>query len=313
MSGPSALDPAGGGGAATGAPPDPAAPPPAATSAPTPPDLSSGCAGTAVAPGNHDWTLASGGRSRVARVHVPPAYDGKKPVPVVLNFHGRLSSPAQEEAISEMTPKSDAAGFVVVYPTGVGQTWNAGYCCGEAQTQNVDDVGFTRALLDELGTKLCIDKRRIFATGLSNGGFMSHRLACELSDRIAAIGPVAGHANLATCAPARAVPVMHFHGTADNLVPYPGGFGMVSVEDSMKAWAKRNGCAATTKPTYTKGDARCVTYDGCPVGGDVTLCTIADGGHTWPGGAPVPYLGKTSQDLDATDAMWTFFEAHPLP
>lgn len=246
-------------------------------------------------------------------MHVPPTYDGKKAVPVVLNFHGRLSSAAQEEAISQMTPKSDAAGFVVVYPTGVGQTWNGGYCCGEAQTQNVDDVGFTRALIDELGAKLCIDKRRVFATGLSNGGFMSHRLACELSDRIAAIGPVAGHTLLATCAPSRPVPVIHFHGTADQLVPYPGGLGMGSVEDSLKAWALRNGCAKTPVQTYKKGDATCVTYGSCTAGADVTLCTIADGGHTWPGGTPVPYLGKTSQDLDATDAMWTFFEAHPLP
>lgn len=246
-------------------------------------------------------------------MHVPPRHDGKTPLPVVLNFHGRLSSPSQAEWISEMTPKADASGFVVVYPAGIGQTWNGGFCCGQAQSENVDDVGFTRALLDELGAKLCIDARRVFATGLSNGGFMSHRLACELADRIAAVGPVAGHLLLPSCKPSRPVPVIHFHGTSDTVVPYGGGLGMASVESSLAGWAERNGCTGSAKETFARGDAKCVTWDGCTAGADVTLCTIDGGGHTWPGGPALPGLGKTSKDLDATDAMWTFFATHAMP
>jgi polyhydroxybutyrate depolymerase len=286
----------------------------------TPPDApaagaaTNGCATTnGLGPGDYDLTITSGGRERTAHVHVPASYDPKKPTPVLLNFHGRLSNPSQQELVSKTTPKADAAGFVVVYPAGVGQTWNAGLCCGEAQSENVDDVGFTRALLDELGAKLCVDGKRVFATGLSNGGFMSNRLACELSDRIAAIGPVAGQLMMTTCTPKRAVPVMYFHGDADTIVAYDGKYGMPSAEESAKAWATRNACDATPKQTYAKGDTTCMTYSGCKDSADVTLCTISGGGHTWPGGTPIPGLGKTSTDIDATSEMWTFFAAHPMP
>lgn len=274
---------------------------------------SGGCAGAGVSPGNVDWTIASGGRQRTARVHVPPGYDGTTPTPVLINFHGRNSNASQEELISQTTPKADAARFVVVYPTGVGATWNAGLCCGQAQTEDVDDVAFTRALVDELEAKLCVDKKRVFATGLSNGAFMVNRLACELADRIAAIGPVAGQLLSTTCNTSRPVPVIHFHGTADAIVSYDGQLGMPGVESSLKAWASRNGCSTTPKQTYASGDATCVSYDGCKANADVTLCTIAGGGHTWPGGLAVPGLGKTSQDIDATDAMWDFFVKHPMP
>lgn len=286
----------------------------AAGGAPAPPaPEAAGCTSPGLAPGNHDVTVASGGRMRLARVHVPPSYDAAKPTPVLLNFHGRNSNAAQEELLSKTTAKADAAGFVVVYPTGIGATWNAGLCCGQAQIEGIDDVAFTRALLDELGAELCVDHKRVFATGLSNGGFMANRLACELADRIAAIGPVAGQLLSSPCTPARPVPVIHFHGNADAIVPYQGGFGMPSVESSVAAWAGRNGCSSTAKQTYAKGDATCVAYGDCDAGADVMRCTIAGGGHTWPGGVPVPALGKTSQDIDATDAMWEFFVAHPMP
>lgn len=277
------------------------------------PITSSGCGGSSAAAGNLDWTIKSDGRDRTVRVHVPPGYDSTKPTPVVLNFHGRNSTAQQEELISGMTPKADAKGYVVVYPTGVGQTWNAGLCCGQAQTDNIDDVGFTRALIDELEKKLCVDKRRVFATGLSNGGFMSNRLGCELADRIAAIGPVAGQLLSTPCTPSRPMPVMHFHGTADAIVSYQGSIGVPGVEGSLKDWAKRNGCNLTPTQTYTKGDTKCVTYGQCTAGADVTLCTVDGGGHTWPGGFAVPGLGKTTKDINATDAMWDFFVAHPMP
>jgi polyhydroxybutyrate depolymerase len=307
---PASNAPAAGGGAGT----SPAAPNEPGPSPSSPPSsASSGCGATGgLAAGNNDLTITSGGKQRTARVHVPQSYDAKKPTAVVINFHGRMSDPSQEETVSKMTPKADAAGFVVVYPTGVGQTWNAGLCCGEAQSQNIDDVGFTRDLLDELGKKLCVDTKRVFATGLSNGAYMANRLGCDLSDRIAAIGPVAGQLMMSTCATKRAVPVMYFHGDADPIVSYQNN-GWPGAQDSAKAWAERNGCALTTTQTYSKGDATCATYSSCKDNADVTLCTISGGGHTWPGGTPVPFLGKTSQDIDATSAMWDFFTKHPMP
>lgn len=290
---------------------------PSEPSEPTPPSTSppaTGCSlSNGLKAGNRDVVITSDGRQRTARVHVPASYDAAKPTPLLLNFHGRQSNGSQQELVSETTPKADAAGFIVVYPEGFGQTWNGGLCCGQAQTQNVDDVAYTRALLDDLATKLCVDPKRVFATGLSNGAYMAHRLACELSDRIAAIGPVAGQLLTKTCTPKRPVPVMHFHGDADAIVLYEGGGGVAGVEESTKAWATRNGCATTPKETYAKGDAKCLTYGSCKDGADVTLCTISGGGHTWPGGFPVPGLGKTSQDIDATNAMWDFFTAHPMP
>jgi polyhydroxybutyrate depolymerase len=303
-----------GGNEAAGAPASGDEATPSATPAGPGAAKASGCTATGGAkPGDFDLSVTVGGRDRVARVHVPPGYDATRPTAVLLNFHGRMSTPSQEELLSKTTIKSNAAGFVVVYPTGVGQTWNGGLCCGQAQSENVDDVAFTRALIDELGTKVCVDDKRVFATGISNGGFMVHRLACELADRIAAIGAVAGQLLMTTCKPSRPVPVIHFHGTADNVVAYGGQFGLPGAEASMQAWAKRNGCSAKPTQTYAKGDATCVTYGGCTSDADVRLCTIQGGGHTWPGGFPVAALGKTSQDIDATDAMWEFFTAHPMP
>jgi polyhydroxybutyrate depolymerase len=178
---------------------------------------------------------------------------------------------------------------------------------------NVDDVGFTRAILDTAESMLCIDTKRIFVTGMSNGGFMSHRLGCELADRIAAIAPVAGVLGVTPCTPSRPMPVMHFHGTADTLVPYNGDptNGFISVPDSFAGWAMRDQCQGTPVETFNKVDSSCSSYTNCAGGAEVTLCTVQNGGHTWPGGPTIPY-GYTTPYLNATDAMWTFFAAHPL-
>src|SRR5690606_3308049 len=144
---------------------------------------------------------------------------------LVLNFHGFTSADWQEALLTRMDREVDARGVIVAYPQGVATSWNAGACCGTAWADAVDDVGFVRALIEHLEAEYCIDARGVDATGMSNGGFLSHRLACELSDRIAAIAPVAGVLGVdpASCAPSRPVPVWQFHGTEDPLVPYEGG------------------------------------------------------------------------------------------
>ena len=275
----------------------------------------SGCTGKLAQPADATWTVLSSGMSRTANVHVPPNYDPTKPTPVVLNFHGFTSNAAQEALLSNMSAKADAEGFVVVYPEGLDSSWNAGACCGLSAQNGVADVQFVSDLIDSLEVQLCVDAKRVFATGMSNGAFLSHRLGCELSDRVAAIAPVAGVLGVPQCNPKRPVPVMHFHGTADPLVPYDGSatLGFPAVSDTFAGWASRDGCTGDPAKTYDNGDAHCATYASCNAGATVTLCTIDNGGHTWPGGLPVPSLGYTTTDISATDAMWTFFTEHPLP
>ncbi len=289
--------------------------PPGATTAPLPP--AAPCVGKAALAGDLDWTLKVGGKDRTVHVHVPSGYDPVKPVPVVLNFHGYTSNGVQQNLLAHMSEKADSAGFIAVHAEGVGisQSWNAGACCGEAASSAIDDVGFVGKIIDEVESKLCVDAHRVFATGMSNGAFLSHRLACELSTRIAAVAPVAGVLGIPTCNPTRPMSVFQFHGTLDPLVAYGGAptMGFPSVAQTMAGWAGRSGCSLTPRETSKKGEVTCVTYDGCKAGAEVNLCTVASGGHTWPGGTPVPSLGHTTTDIVATDAMWDFFVKHPLP
>jgi polyhydroxybutyrate depolymerase len=268
---------------------------------------SGGCGASAVQPpADEDRSLDHGGMTRQYHVHVPPGYDGS-PLPLVLDFHGLTSNAEQEADYSNLRDKADAAGFVVIHATGVGASWNAGDCCGTAASSGVDDVGFVEAMLDEVTARLCIDEKRIYSTGLSNGGHISHRLACELSHRIAAVAPVAGRLALADCQPSRPVPVMAFHGTDDAIVAY--GFGASSAE----RWGQLDGCSGDPVETFRNGDSHCATWQTCGGGAEVTMCTVDGGGHTWPGGDVPFWLGATTQDLVATDAMWEFFGRHALP
>lgn len=272
------------------------------------------------APGDYSDTLSFGGHDRTWDVHVPPGYDCHVPTPLVFNFHGTTKDIAYEKTLTKMIPKADAAGFIVVFPLGYGGSldrgWNAGgTCCGAPVSLGLDDVGLVKAILARLETQYNVDPRRVFSTGHSSGGFLSDRLACEAPDLFAAIAPVAAVNTAPTCTPARAVPVLHFHGTADQVVPYGGStiFGFPSVETTMSGWAARDGCGPTRSVVFQNGDSTCESYDACPPGVAVTLCTVTGGGHTWPGGTPDPLFGKTTTDLSATDMMWDFFAAHPLP
>ncbi len=165
------------------------------------------------------------------------------------------------------------------------------------------------AFIDALEADLCVDGDRVFATGLSNGGFMAHHLACRLSDRIAAIAAVAGPNGTSPCTPSRPVPVLHIHGTADQIVPYNGFAGFVSVPGTIDAWHERNGCSDDVEVS-TVGEVRCERALGCAEGADVELCTVDGGGHQWPGGMTIPGLGRNTNDLDATAAALDFFAAH---
>lgn len=294
---------------------------------------SSGCSGgrggTAYPVGTTSAEIAYLGSPRTFRVHVPPGYDEMSPLPVVLMLHGGGGSGRQfEESSSRMDPIADRERFIAVYPDGSGllRTWNGGGCCGFAVENNVDDVGFVAALLDHLEGALCVDRRRAFASGMSNGAILSHRLACELADRIAAVAPVAGTDMTSACAPTRPVPLLQIHGSSDGHVPWTGGEGcglagvsFTSVPVTMEAWRSRNGCAASTSLSLEQGDGRCETYTACGERADVMLCTIQGGGHNWPGGeppaalVPCPTNGFQSTTFQASEVIWGFFADHPMP
>lgn len=275
------------------------------------------CAPDATLPENDTaYIIRSGGIDRTYFLHLPAGYD-RSPTPLIVNFHGFSSFDTQQRDFTGMNDTADQDGFAVVYPQGTGAPagWNAGACCGTAVTAGIDDVTFTADLLDAVEQQLCVDPRRVYATGFSNGGFLSHRLACEMSDRIAAVAPVSGVMGIDTCEPGRPMPVIDMHGTADAVVPYGGSaaLGFVSVATTMNGWADRDGCTGDPVTTFQQGDATCQAWQTCEGGAEVELCTIDGGGHTWPGGTVPVVLGKTSRDLIANDQMWDFFTRHPLP
>ncbi len=276
------------------------------------------CVGKPSPPTDRLWRVSHDGVERSFRVFVPPSYASHRSMPVVLNFHGVANDAWTQVLLSGMESKAEEVGFIAVHPEGralPSTSWNAGTCCQPAASWGVDDVGFVRALLDRLEEQLCVDPRRIYATGISNGGMLAYRLACEVSDRIAAIAPVAASMVHLPCKPPRPVPVMIFHGTLDSIVPYAGNplLGYPSLSANVDHWVAHNGCRDPKVRGFSQGDASCDAYPTCRDDAHVEFCTILGGGHTWPGGLPVPQLGYTSLSLRATDAMWDFFSKHPMP
>jgi polyhydroxybutyrate depolymerase len=290
-----------------------------------------------LAPGDHDLTLRHGGRDRTWIVHVPPGAAAGAPLPVVLVFHGGGGNAHGQQAWSRLDAIADREGFLAVYPDGTGRfgrrllTWNAGSCCGYARDNGVDDVGFVLALLDDLATRTAVDRRRVYATGMSNGAMMSYRLAAEASDRIAAVAPVAGAMVMTPPPPARSVPVMHIHSVDDPRAPYAGGPGPLfpflrrvehpPVERTITWWVEQDGCARTPHVEVPRRDqtgdtATRVVYAPCRDGAEVVLWKLTGAGHVWPG-APPTYarwlLGPPTRVVDASAEMWAFFRRFALP
>lgn len=265
-----------------------------------------GCPTATLIPGDQIVVVDHGGMMRTATVHVPPALDTTAPAPLVLNFHGLGSNASQQVFFSDMTPFADSEGFIVAYPQGFMNSWNGGACCGEAVTQNIDDIGFIRALVAELSERICIDPARIYATGMSNGGFISHRLACEAADLVAAIAPVSAVNGMTVCEPSRPVPVLMFNGTEDSLVSYD------FVAPTFAAWGLRNGCTGDPVAAPPIGAASSETYADCTDGATVIQWTMTGMEHCWPGQEFCPF-GMSNLDVAANAEMWAFFGQHTLP
>jgi polyhydroxybutyrate depolymerase len=274
-------------------------------------------------------TLVSGDLERCYYIFAPPEYDPAQPLPVVFSFHGFLSNPESQALISGWHELAADEAFLVVYPEGTKfpQRWNSGATWGDS---DVDDVQFFRDMLEDLSSMAAVDPSRVYVNGFSNGGGMTVRLGCEAADVIAAIGTVSA-AVVATgdCNPAWQLPLMAFHGTADPVVNYEGGdmrgwllrwaagvtdapTYFVGFEDWVAVWAEGNGCDLTPETIPSHGDVSGVRYTDCDGGADVIRYTIDDGGHAWPGGWPIPLVGKTSKDIDATAEMWRFFQEYNL-
>ncbi len=266
-------------------------------------------------------TLVSSGENRKYLLYVPETYDPNVPTPLVVSIHGFAEWPAHQRDISRWNDLADQYGFIVVYPSGTSfpLRWRVDTEV-ESTAGAVRDVTFITDLIDTLSLEYNIDPSRIYANGLSNGGAMTFMLSCRLSDRFAAVGMVAGVYLYPreACEQSRAVPSIVFHGTEDPIVPYYGGpsrspeVRFPEIEDWVDALAEHNGCASTPTELEPEGDVSGFQYADCEA--DVVFYSIAGGGHTWPGGEPLPEFitGITNYDIDATRLMWEFFQQHTL-
>ena len=277
-------------------------------------------------PGDYSLSIVHGGVTRLYRVHVPSAYSTSRPIPLVFSFHGgggNMDYQANDRYYGQIS-KSEQASYVAVFPNGVSKlrsgkfaTWNAGHCCGSARDENVDDVGFVRAIIKSLSDRLNIDQKRIFADGISNGGMMAYRLACEMPDVFRAIASVAGTDNTKTCTPKAPISILHIHARDDELELFDGGAGrksskvtsFVSVPDSISKWSQFNGCAAKPKRVFENSGAYCDAYSPCRGDVEVRLCVTESGGHSWPGGRKIRGGAPGSTALSATDVIWDFFSS----
>lgn len=279
---------------------------------------------TGAAAADIEHNLLFQGQLRSYRLHLPDAGTPGVALPLVMALHGGGGNARNIERTSGLSDIADREGFAVVYPNGSGRlrhallTWNAGNCCGRALDEQADDVGFLNAVLDDVIRRQPIDSRRIYVTGMSNGGMMAYRFGCEAAGRLAAIAPVAGAMNVA-CAPAVPLSVIAFHGAADQHVLYEGGSPGknrdshsrvdTAVKDTMAFWRTFNGCAAHA--VETEAEVTTDIWSNCRAGTAVELNTLEGFGHAWPGGRQgSPRGDDPTSSIEASEVMWQFFSRH---
>jgi polyhydroxybutyrate depolymerase len=291
--------------------------------------LLSGAAGAgSLGPGDHARTLVFDGETRLYDLHVPPSYDGATPIPLVLDIHGWLSSKSGQRYFSGLEALADSEGFAAVWPQGLfgqpgnpegfnfpdGPSWNAGFCCGKAATSQPDDIGFLRTLVEAVARELEIDRSRVYATGLSNGGGMSQRLACEAADVFAAAAPVAfpiGLQPLESCVPSRPIAVLTFQGLTDVLVPYGGGGYWPSAAANFAHWRTSSGCGAGELEVEEElGASRCDLDTSCEADVEVGLCSVLSTSMIPGAEGHILYI---NDDLDVTARAWAFLSRFSLP
>ena len=259
-------------------------------------------------------------------LYVPDSYDSNSSTSLVLNLHGYSSNAGQQMIYSNFYTIADTAGFILAHPQGTIDDngfafWNSGLF---GESIEIDDIGFLSNLIDTISSQYNINQDKIYSTGMSNGGFMSYKLACELSDKIAAVASVTGSMNesqINSCFPQQSMPVMQIHGTTDLVVLYEGNefLETLSIEDVVSYWVAFNQC--DTDPVVTNmpdinildlSQAEHYLYDNCINSTSVEFYKIINGGHTWPG-ALIPLTGNnTNQDINASEKIWEFFQKYDL-
>ena len=256
------------------------------------------------------------GMNRTFLLHLPIGYNDSTDIPLIVAMHGGFGNAYSIENQSQLSAKADVENFIVVYPEGVVggvlniSSWNAGWCCGYASNSNVDDIGFIDALLDTLINLYAVDTNRIYATGMSNGGFLTYRLGCELSERIAAIAPVAASMSMVDCIPSRPIPLIDLHSYLDTHIPYDGGIGSGPSnhynppQDSvLNFWAENSNCLDLNDTIVHNSQYTFIKWTSCDCNSEVHHYITQDGGHSWPG---------VSNFIDATDLIWSFFQQYTL-
>lgn len=277
---------------------------------------------------DYDASLLSGGLTRAYHVHLPPAISAGRPLPLLLSLHGRLGTGADQARLTDFDAVADANGFIVVYPDGYERSWADGRGTTPADKAGVNDVAFLSAALDQVMAREPVDATRVYVAGMSNGGFMTERLGCDLARRFAAIAVVAADFDQPLsqrCAPAHPLPVVLIHGSADPLVPEAGGpidgEPTLSMAATVARWASLAGCAPTPAvaplPTVVADgtSVQRATYSPCKGGAQVIYYDVIGAGHIWPDGPqylPPSIADKTSHNLDASQVIWQFFAAYHL-
>jgi polyhydroxybutyrate depolymerase len=313
---------------------------------------------TALAPGDYVFTLSYQDTTRDYRLHVPAAAALGTARPLVLNLHGATQNAQLQELYSQMDANADRHGYLVAYPDGTRIStvltpdpvagdhqygFDAGACCGLPATDHLDDVDELLRVIDDVSGRTLVDARRVYVTGMSNGGMMAYTMAAEASDRIAAVASVSGQVELSTIHPTRAVPTLEFHSVDDPIASWAGvkdasGRRQFSVMSGIDQWIRADGCSATPDRGSTTRAARgsvgpqgalavaetatLVTWSGCRGGAQVELERLTGSGHVWPGNAAntgpqagwaLDGVGAGTTLVDADEVMWQFFARHELP
>jgi polyhydroxybutyrate depolymerase len=302
--------------------------------------------------GSYVFTLTFDGRPRDYRVHVPPAAVSGQPLPLVLNLHGATQNAQLEEITSDMDPNADMNGYLAVYPDGTRIAkvltpdpvaknaqygWNAGMCCGLPVTKHINDVGFLLKVISDVAAKTPVDLRRVYMTGISNGGMMAYAMAAEASGHFAAVSSISGQVEIPVIHPTRSVPTMEFHSVDDPIAKFDGTPNKdpklrLSVMEGINQWVKADGC--NKKPvsgpeiegaagSISAGEtATPITYTHCRAGAEVALWRFTGSGHVWPGSTLnmgpekdwiLAGVGRGTILVNADETMWQFFEKYSLP
>lgn len=271
-------------------------------------DSPAACPAMKLSPGNRDGKVAVGGHDRSYLLYVPKGYTGNEPIPLIFDFHGYGQSVTSQKNASGFATLADQHGFAVVYPAGVGGSWHVNGCCGQAAQEKIDEVAVVRAQLEHIEAQLCVDKKRVYASGISQGGGMAHHVGCLAADVFAAVAPVSSDLRTEPCMPSRPISELSFRGMADTLSAYEGGpvgptgmqYQSIGAKPTLERWKSINMCSGSPEKTHEL----CETYKQCAAGVEVTLCTLPRGGHG---------LYSNPERFNLAEFAWSMFERQRLP